>query len=336
MSDRLVRLVQLATLLGLVIAGLLGWRLWQVRHQVYVAEGESELIVEALQLDGVTVHLLLPRLREARVVVPDRPHQPQETHDAQGRSSISRRRAFAVSTNSMRLRGAAEVGPKQGRRVLLVGDSVAFGWGVEDEEDLATHLAKELGAEVLNGGVPGMQSGEIGPWAGQLATELDPDLVLVVRRPGLDQLDGMAATVRRIQGATQAPVALILSPVSTFDPRGRREQQAVLQAMEQRLGRTPVLDPTPGFRAAIPDHGVVLELDGQDQRVVEAGSGRQVLQAQASGDWLAPEVVALFEEDHQIHEPLFFDGGHADAEGSQVFARIVAAWISEQGLLTSP
>lgn len=333
MPDRVVRLIQLATLLGVVLAAVLGWRLWKVRHQVYVVEGESEIVVEALVLDGQTVHLLLPDLRDARVVVPDRPHQPQETHDQQGRSSISRRRAFTLNTNHMRLRGTVEVGPKSGARVLLVGDSVPFGWGVQDDESLAARLAPQLGVEVLNGGVPGMQSGEIGPWARKLAAELDPDLVLLVRRPGIDQVDGLAATVRAIQGATRAPVGVVLSPLSTFDPRGLREQGPVLDMVRQRLGATPVLDPTGAFRAAIPDHGIILEIDGARQRVVEAGSRAPVLEATAQGDWLAPEVVALFEGDARVHEPLFFDGGHADAEGNAVFAQAVAAWVKEQGLL---
>lgn len=332
MTERAVRLVQLATLLGLVAAGLLAWRIWQLQHQVYVAEGESDIVVETTQLDGMVVHLLLPGLRDARVVVPDRPHRPEETHNEQGRSQIGRRRAFTVDTNQERLRGRVELGPKQGPRVLLVGDSVAFGWGVEEGEDLASQLAERLGVEVLNGGVPGMHSDEIGPWAARLAARTDPDLVVVVRRPGLDQLEGIAATVQRIRAATQAPVALVLSPLSTFDPRGRREQAAILQQVRGRLPRLPVLDPTPGFRAAIPDHGVVLEIEGQDQRVVQAADGAEVLRAQSSGDWLAPQVIALFEDDPAVHEPLFFDGGHADAEGNRVFAEIVSSWLNEQGL----
>jgi len=334
-TERVVRIVQLLTLVGLLVSGWLAWRIWQVRHEVYAVQGESDLVVESVQMDGMTLHLLLPGLRDAQVVVPDRPHQPQETHDEAGRSHITRRRLFHLSTNSQRLRGREEVGAKDGTRVLLVGDSVAFGWGVEDDECMAVHLAEELGVEVLDGGVPGMQSGEIGPWAAKLTAALDPDLVVVVRRPGIDQVEGLASTVRRIQGATQAPVGVVLSPLSSFDPRGFREQETILRKVRARLGRVPVLDPTPAFRAAIPDHGVILEIDGQTQRVRAAADRRELLTATTTGDWLAPEIVALFEGDRSVHEPLFFDGGHADAEGSVVFAQTVASWIEEQGLLVA-
>ena len=76
---------------------------------------------------------------------------------------------------------------------------------------------------------------------------------------------------------------------------------------------------------------MVLEQPPGAQRVVRLPEGVEVLRVAHQGDQLAPEVVALFEGDDQIAEPLFFDGGHPDAEGFGLFATAVAGWVEAQG-----
>ena len=46
---------------------------------------------------------------------------------------------------------------------------------------------------------------------------------------------------------------------------------------------------------------------------------------------LAPEIIAKFEADKSIKEPLFYDGGHPDAEGFTLFGSSLASWITELG-----
>ena len=41
---------------------------------------------------------------------------------------------------------------------------------------------------------------------------------------------------------------------------------------------------------------------------------------------------ALFENDEDLYEPLFFDGGHPTAEGFVVFTDAVVAFLTAQGL----
>ena len=67
-----------------------------------------------------------------------------------------------VRVSSLGLRGpdVAARPPPGSPRVLVLGDSVAFGWGLEEAEGFAPRLAQALGrlgarAEVLNAGVPG-------------------------------------------------------------------------------------------------------------------------------------------------------------------------------------
>jgi len=45
---------------------------------------------------------------------------------------------------------------------------------------------------------------------------------------------------------------------------------------------------------------------------------------------LNPKIYTLFEAEPEVREALFFDEGHPDAEGFELFAATVAdAWIAE-------
>lgn len=64
-----------------------------------------------------------------------------------------------IATNSLGLRGPELLPREAGRhRVVIIGDSLALGWGVSDEESLRGQLAQRLGDgyEVLNTGVANM------------------------------------------------------------------------------------------------------------------------------------------------------------------------------------
>jgi hypothetical protein len=68
-------------------------------------------------------------------------------------------------------------------RILVVGDSFAFGWGVEDKETFAAVLARELGrvrpVEVINAGVPGYGPDQYWLFLRERGFALAPDLVLL-------------------------------------------------------------------------------------------------------------------------------------------------------------
>jgi hypothetical protein len=92
-----------------------------------------------------------------------------------------------VRTNALGLRGAAlqRVKPPGSLRILVLGDSFTFGFGVEDRETFSARLEELLSErlerriEVLNAGVPGWNAAHYLLFLREPGLELDPDLVLV-------------------------------------------------------------------------------------------------------------------------------------------------------------
>jgi lysophospholipase L1-like esterase len=90
-----------------------------------------------------------------------------------------------VRVGSLGLRGPEVAEPSPGsRRVLVLGDSVAFGWGLEEAESFPARLAQALGrlgtpAEVLNAGVPGYSLPSSVALYRELAPALAPHAVLL-------------------------------------------------------------------------------------------------------------------------------------------------------------
>lgn len=91
-----------------------------------------------------------------------------------------------VTTNSLGLRGAGVPARKaaDAYRILVVGDSFAFGYGVEDWESFPARLESALrerrpGVEVLNAGVPGWSADTYLVYLRNRGFALDPDLVIV-------------------------------------------------------------------------------------------------------------------------------------------------------------
>ena len=333
--QRLVPLLSvLAALSGVVAGAAIIWR----RHQTRI---ESETITRPAPEYGPHAHVLLPDLDGATVIVPDRPHDPAEVRAADRFSRIGRRRSFTVETNSLGLRGP-EPSQGQGPRVLALGDSVTFGWGVPYEDSYPAQLQEALSekapsVEVLNAGMPAMKPGTIAAWAADHAKRLEPDLVLFTRRPDHstpDPYGDFARSVRQVQQiVAPTPVAVVMPPVSTFDVKGSQAWQEERRRIEGAVAPVPVLDLTPAFREALPLPGVVLEQEAGRQRMVRLPERRILLDVPAPPQGLAPEVVAAFEADDDLYEPLFFDGGHPDGQGFSIFALEVSSWIDAQGWL---
>ncbi|HMB70970.1 MAG TPA: GDSL-type esterase/lipase family protein [bacterium] len=89
------------------------------------------------------------------------------------------------STNSLGLRGP-EPGPKSALRVLALGDSYTFGWGVAQGEEwirvAADEVNRKLGREAVegwNGGVNGYGTEGAIAQLERVADELQPDLVVL-------------------------------------------------------------------------------------------------------------------------------------------------------------
>jgi lysophospholipase L1-like esterase len=209
---------------------------------------------------------------------------------------------------------------------------------VEVEQSYPALLAQGLGAEVVNAGVPAMKPQTIAAWAQQNAARYSASLVIFARRPDWSSPDGWRGyiqSIRQVQRAVApARLAVVLPPVSSFDVRGSQQYQSEAEGARRELPQVPLLDLTDTFRAAqagLP--GVMLRQSGGRQQMVEQPSGRVVVDAAAPPEGgLAPEMIAAFEAEHDLVEPLFFDGGHPDAAGFELYAEAVAKWLKGAGL----
>jgi lysophospholipase L1-like esterase len=303
-------------------------------HSGLPVESDSFLL-EATQL-GTEGHLLIPNLDKARIVTADRPHDPEEVRSPEHMSRISRRRVFYLSTSSQGFRGP-EVTEKTGFRILCIGESVTFGWGVTAEESYPAKLAKLLGVEVINAGVPAMRPYNMAAWLQQNAKKYNPDLVLLTGRPDWGRPEPWRAFFSSLRAAKKAahpaPLGLVLPPISNFDIRGKGKLEEERRQLQAGLSDVPWLDLTPAFRKALPAEGVSLKIEDGMHRMIDLSTGNILAEGIAPADRpgmpaMAGEIIVALEEDHSLREPLIFDGAHPDAEGNQLFAEEVAGWIS--------
>lgn len=88
-----------------------------------------------------------------------------------------------VNVNSRGMRGPDFVVPKPSgtRRILALGDSSVYGFGVEDSEVFTSVMQKELGSpvEVLNGAVGGYSTIQSLRFLYRNIRDIDPDLILI-------------------------------------------------------------------------------------------------------------------------------------------------------------
>ena len=209
--------------IGSVIAALaalaVGAAVLVQRHRHRVLSEESLALGDSG--DGVRLELM-PNLENSLVVIPDRPHNPDEMRPG-ARERITRRREFTVSTNSRGFRGPEVQIPAPGYRVLCVGDSVTLGWGVPYEESWPARLAAMQELETVIAAVPGALPDVMLPWIRRESAGLDVDLVLFTWPPFFegDPLDALVAdletTAREI---APIPLGWVLPPTSTFDCHG--------------------------------------------------------------------------------------------------------------------
>lgn len=329
-------------LLAVAVALLaVGLGLWVQRERAEVATVSDVITRPAPQL-GPLAQELLPNLEDAVVVVPDRPHDPAEVRDPARRASIQRTRSFTVSTNAAGLRGPPLRDPPGEPRILCVGDSVTFGWGVAEEQSWPRRLERLLRptlpeVEVINAGVPARKPDEMAAWMEQEGAALAPDLVLFTRRPDPRLPDPVGAYVAAVvRAGAVAPVWVVLPPISRFDPAGLDAEAGEVAALTSALPERVILSLTAAFRDAPAKPGVDLERAPGVQRLVRLPGRELILEAPAPEHGLAPEIMAAFEADPDLAEPYFFDGGHPDADGFEIFARAVFNELVARGWPPAP
>lgn len=88
----------------------------------------------------------------------------------------------AVRINEKGLRDRSHSYEREGdaRRVLVLGDSFAWGYGVEESERFSQLLERDLGVEVINAGVSGYSTDQELLWYQKEGIKYETDLVILV------------------------------------------------------------------------------------------------------------------------------------------------------------
>ncbi|MGI0014581.1 MAG: SGNH/GDSL hydrolase family protein [Nitrososphaera sp.] len=115
--------------------------------------------------------------------------------------------------------------PNDTRRILVIGDSFAWGYGVEESERFSQRLETSLGVEVINAGVSGYSTDQELLWFRGEGVKYDTDLVILVFA-GNDIGDNYRQLVHTIYYKPQfvrEEDQLILTgyPVPRTSPQGR-------------------------------------------------------------------------------------------------------------------
>lgn len=111
------------------------------------------------------------------------------------------------------------------RRILVLGDSYAWGYGVKDAERFSERLEEALGAEVINAGVSGYSTDQELLWYENEGTKYETDLVILVLT-GNDVGDNERQLVNTIYYKPRfvlqdGQLALVGTPVPQTSPQGK-------------------------------------------------------------------------------------------------------------------
>ncbi len=264
-----------------------------------------------------------PGLRNAEVIIPVGIVSPEANAALSNMpASEARSLSFSFDTNEQRLRGGPLPVKRPGvPRVLVIGGSVSFGWGVEDDETWPAQLERALGerghqVQVINGAMPGVWSETSLLWCQRVAPELEPDLLIWARRPQTGQdppYDGYAAEIAACQQAHDLPLLAVILPVCTFDPMLRywQEEDRAAAAALERVG-IPSISTTPGFREAARGRGWALAVEGSQYVVYDQESGLERLRSQIPPDPVAGQVHP------PVMAPLVSPEGEEDAHHDEL------------------
>jgi len=317
---------------------------------------------------------LKSNLNAVETTVPNRPHNPNEVRSRTIGDEFTRRRSFTISTDANGIRipdklagkNHSYVGAKKGFRIVAMGASESFGWGVPYEQSYPAHLEGLLGVQVVNASAPaGISTGMV-RWAKKYLPGLQPDLVVYSLRPPYPEQDPVGMFAKSMKAlaevAGDAPLVVVLPALSTFDLQipdiagvyeGAADPIAAdVAAVTAALDPMTVIGLTSSFRAAQLTYAgaqpgeVIVTMSTEDgQQILRTPTGEVIVTATAPEvpkrspffgvppAVIAKDVLAAFEQRPQMREPLFFDGGHPDADGYKLMAERIAQVLKERALV---
>lgn len=259
---------------------------------------------------------LKPNLRNAKIVMPGRPHpQPFQPESREFKRRIGKRITYYVSTNSLGLRGGELTieKSKNAYRVICLGDSITFGHGVAAEDCFCALLERRLRKadpsrtyEVINAGVPGYEAKQCLRMLRRDLMRLEPDLLIVCLSTN-DNISlpvnfgagnatmqvgdpayraALAAYGDRLQEIVDvarkegARVAFLIPPINSFFPFPDITNFCTATIKVAHRNREKVIDLRPVFRKIERREGLVLDDRRGVQRLVkyEKGEPRVLLE----------------------------------------------------------
>lgn len=278
---------------------------------------------------------------------------PEEIVSGVGRTEVP------IRTNSLGLRNAEVVQSKPAGdfRILALGDSVTFGWGLRGEDTYPSQLASLLATlrptqrfEVINAGVSGYGTWQQALWLEEAGLALQPDVVIVQvhlndasdnlwgtlgwqsKGGWLAQHSKLAQLVQRVAGSaaprSDVPCATDWK-VGTDQVCWQRTEELLsdLRSAAQNADATTVLIPSPMRWQVEP--GV------RDVRAwVDAARYQDVLRqyAERSG-WLYVDPLPAFRQAYSTGQSLFLDIGHPNEAGQRLMAQELYNALNQAGAL---
>jgi lysophospholipase L1-like esterase len=281
---------------------------------------------------------------------------PEEIVQDVGRSQVP------IRTNSLGLRSAelAEPKPADLLRILALGDSVTFGWGLRGEDSYPSQLASLLATlrpqqrfEVVNAGVSGYGPWQQVRWLEQTGLDLQPDVVVVQMHlnDAADDLWGALGQQSGQQGWLAQRSLLVRLAQRVLGSAAPASSAPC--ADDWKVGVDEVCwQRTEGFldelhRAAAADGAVTVLMPSpmrwqvepgvRDSRAwVDAARYQEALReyAERSG-WLFIDPLPAFRKSQAENQgqTLFLDVGHPNETGQRLMAQELYSALNQAGAL---
>ena len=273
-----------------------------------------------------------------------------------------------ATVHALGLRGAVPEGPRSAdeQRVVVLGDSSFFGFGVADDQTMAAHLERRLdGVTVINAAIPGYSTEQSIRLMDEVVWDLDPSLLVIANfwsdtnfEPFADK-DLLATADASRVGALERSALLrwLAVGVSKALPMGGGrivtwpQGEALPEAGERRV---PVKDYAANLDALIRtarsrNAGVVLftppspvEIEAkvrpphQWEPYRQAQRNIAALHGVPHVDSTAAFAAAIAHESNQGLDSWFLDDLHPTAQGQRLMAKLGVRALKARGWPSDP